>query len=314
MLTMDWARKVREAADHEVVFVLRQCMVASEYTIRHLRWDEIPQLDPRNLRSARLLGGNPDTESQGNKPNSDSVNTDNSRSKSGHKESALSTQLMYSLKGPLVGNLEQRNKGLKVLLETKEGESSTDPVISTPDAELPPQSLDDETVNTADIQHHHMCCESSDAHQLSQSYSCSAETSVRPDVTYSSSCPRDVFERSDFSVVHHEAGSGHSSSQDHLRYQVQQPPPCPLSQSLSEAGNDPKPSSASTFSGSSYYGTWHGSRKIHPPGKMGSCSRNREGNMAADPPVCCQHKHVASSRSSSRGVQNNGEFSCVLSP
>lgn len=49
LLTMEWARKIREAADHEVVFVLRQCLVTSEYTVRHLKWDEIPQLDPRNL-------------------------------------------------------------------------------------------------------------------------------------------------------------------------------------------------------------------------------------------------------------------------
>ncbi|CAL1530641.1 unnamed protein product, partial [Lymnaea stagnalis] len=50
LLTMDWARRLREAPDHELAFVLRQCMVASEYTVRHLRWDEIPQLDPRNLK------------------------------------------------------------------------------------------------------------------------------------------------------------------------------------------------------------------------------------------------------------------------
>ncbi|XP_055890827.1 uncharacterized protein LOC106076280 isoform X3 [Biomphalaria glabrata] len=54
LLTMEWARKIREAADHEVVFVLRQCLVTSEYTVRHLKWDEIPQLDPRNLNGHAL--------------------------------------------------------------------------------------------------------------------------------------------------------------------------------------------------------------------------------------------------------------------
>ncbi|KAH9515627.1 hypothetical protein Btru_011582 [Bulinus truncatus] len=50
LLTMEWVRRIREAPDQEVVFVLRQCMVTSEYTVRHLKWEEIPQLDPRNLK------------------------------------------------------------------------------------------------------------------------------------------------------------------------------------------------------------------------------------------------------------------------
>ncbi|XP_059140665.1 uncharacterized protein LOC131928602 isoform X2 [Physella acuta] len=57
LLTMDWARRVREARDSELAFVLRQCMVASEYSVRHLRWDEIPQLDPRNLKGLALVEG-----------------------------------------------------------------------------------------------------------------------------------------------------------------------------------------------------------------------------------------------------------------
>ncbi|XP_076470612.1 puratrophin-1-like [Babylonia areolata] len=40
---MDWVSQARGAPDHELPYILRQCLVATEYTVRHLQWEETLQ-------------------------------------------------------------------------------------------------------------------------------------------------------------------------------------------------------------------------------------------------------------------------------
>ena len=38
--TMDWVKQAKSAPDHELSYILRQCLIATEYTVRHLQWEE----------------------------------------------------------------------------------------------------------------------------------------------------------------------------------------------------------------------------------------------------------------------------------
>ncbi|KAK7504662.1 hypothetical protein BaRGS_00004148 [Batillaria attramentaria] len=49
--TMDWVEKARSAPDHELSYILRQCLIATEYTVRHLQWEEVLE------RNGLHLGG-----------------------------------------------------------------------------------------------------------------------------------------------------------------------------------------------------------------------------------------------------------------
>ena len=41
--TMDWVTQAKGAPDHELSYILRQCLIATEYTVRHLQWEETLQ-------------------------------------------------------------------------------------------------------------------------------------------------------------------------------------------------------------------------------------------------------------------------------
>ncbi|XP_035827449.1 uncharacterized protein LOC101857760 [Aplysia californica] len=137
VLTMDWARRVRDAPDHELSLVLRQCMVASEYTVRHLRWDDLPQFDPGKQG---VVGDNLNRNNSGSTQSKTGDRREPSSPTSTQPDTTEGRELagLTGTNKTLQGYSAQRKDVGVPLPDSTVDESSTDP--PTPHATLSPPS------------------------------------------------------------------------------------------------------------------------------------------------------------------------------
>lgn len=294
LLTMDWARRIREATDRELVFLLRQCMVASEYSVRHLRWDEIPHLDPRNLNNTTLhlvlsdIGkgnGNANSSSLPSSSDSEPKLTRAHLTAGVHEDQKDdSAEIGLLLPGCCLGESDSGHFALSDNLAAR-------------------RALDDTVINTKADQNCRACSD----HSLNPLHSkqCPSGNAVCPE-SLDAIIPFDVCDRTDCKVVQQETLSPQLSA-----HKDNSPS---LSRSLHQQSSTLSPSSqiraqskhvtacsltASSLSGGNYYGTWHGNRKgSHAQKRADGGAGNRSSVAAADvgdSSVCCHHRHVSSS-------------------